>query len=259
MLINNITGTNSLHTNCERDTSTSILGDIHKFILDCNKVASHDKMDVDAIIDFDPNFNTDESEHFDVDDIIEYDPDCDEEFIDGGDNLTLNNENDVILFDPQLVDDKVNYFQDEALSRASFSIRQKIIKIAPCDECKTVLGEAETPFVENCKQILHELKEIVPTLCVDQSLKKKILASIKSTPFGCLGCANHDQEVSQKLKEMCVDFSVTYFIDDINRFLKGSTTVLPINYNTIQKLAFDQFDQKRKKKKIGKYSDIFNS
>lgn len=120
------------------------------------------------------------------------------------------------------------------------------------------MSGVETPFVENCKQILLELKETVPNICVEQSLRKKLLSSIKSSPFGSIGCADHELEVAQKLKEMCVESSVTYLVDDINRFLKGQTRVLPINHNCIQKIAFDQFDQKHKKKKIGKYSDIFN-
>ncbi len=255
MLINNITGTNSLHTNCERDASTSILGDINEFILDCNKEASNYTMHVDEVIEFDPNFQYGPDQEY-LDDMIIYDPDLDEEMISTGNSDVLSNENDLVLFDPQFEDETLNYFQDKGLSRTSSLIRQKMIKSTRCDECKTVW--LESLFIENCKQILCELKEMVPNICIEHPLKKKLLASIQSTPLGPLGCADHDLEMTQKLKEMCVETAVSYFVDDVNRFLKGKVKVLPINHNYIQKLAFDQFDQKRKKKKVGKYSDIFN-
>lgn len=259
MVINNITGTNSLRSNCEQDSSASILSNIHEFILDVNNKQA--AMDVDEVIDFDPNYD-DKSfqEYFDVDSLIVFDPESDEEMVES--NIISNNENrngdGLIVSDAQFENESLSYFENEAISRASNMISQKLMKSTHCLECKNILQTTDT-LVRNCVNVLCGLNKIIHRLCSETSLKKKLLASIESIKTDVMGCPDHYLQMTQKLKELSADQTITSFCYDINSFLSGKRDVLPLNYNHIQKLAFSQYDQKRKKKKIGKYSDIFNS
>lgn len=262
MIINNVTGTNSLHTNCEQDNSTSILENIHEFIVDCNKEVSKDMMDTDEIIAFDPNYHSGfDQEYLDIDDMIVFDPEPDVEMIFTESNVVSKREDadDLIMFDPDFQNDTNNYFENESFARASSVICRKLIKITHCEECKNILHDTETSLIENCTKILRGLSQVIPHICSEQSIKKKLLASIESIKVDTLGCPDHFLQVTQKFKEMSADDSILSFCYDINSYLSGKTTVLTLNHNPIQKLAFHQFDQKRKKRKIGKYSDIFNS
>lgn len=263
MTINNITGTNSLRSNCEQDTSTSILTNIHEFILDCNDEASKGMMEIDEFIAFDPNCELESDQlHVGIDDMIVFDPEPDDEDMDLIESVVIpdnGNVDELILFDPQFDDETLNYFENEAILRDSTVICQKLMKFNHCVECKDVLQTTETSIVRNCMNVLSGLNITIPHFCSEKSLKTKLLAKIESIETGVMGCSDHDLEMIQKMKELSADRAITSFCYDINSFLSGKKEALPLNYNHIQKLAFSQYDSKRKKKKIGKYSDIFNA
>ncbi len=262
MTINNITGSNSLRSNCERDSSTSILSNIHEFILDHDKKGFVD-MDTDDCIVFDPMYESgpDEVENG-VNDFFVYNPDSDEE-MDLANCKVVSKSNDVnelIIFDPQIEDVELDSFGDTCISQSSRVICQKLarlIKFNQCIECKTNLKTDENVLLQNCSKVLCSLNEIIPHICTENNLKKKLIGKISS--IDTLGCQNHNLEINLKIKELCVDHAINAFNHNINQFLSGKVDALPANCNHIQKLAFAAYDQKRKKKKIGKYSDIFNS
>lgn len=107
--------------------------------------------------------------------------------------------------------------------------------------------------------VLCGLIKIIPHFCSENHLKKKLIANIESINISILGCPDHNLEITQKTKELCADNIIVSFCYDINSYLSGKKYILPEDHNHIQKLAFDAYDQKRKKKKVGKYSDLFNA
>ncbi|XP_037039348.1 uncharacterized protein LOC119076598 [Bradysia coprophila] len=261
MVINNITGTNSLHSNCEQDQSVSILQHIHDFVVSCNKEPSAVASNVDEIIAFDPieNYSSDhENCDNDMEEMIVFEPRH-------NDNITLveskvashmANFDDLIVFDPQPENELESYFEIGSLSRISGSIYRKLIKPIHCQNCKNVLPMIETSFIENCTKVFRRLNCAIPHICFETSLKKKLITNVESIATDTMGCPDHDLEMTLKMKELCVYEAITSFCYDINRYLSGKINVLPMGHNHIQELAIIH---KRKTKKIGKYSDIFNS
>ncbi len=254
MTINNITGTNSLRSNCEQDHSTSIVENIHEFILGCNKEPPKDTMEFDEFIAFDPIDNGESNQEcYGSDEMVVFE--CDEEM-----NLIETNaathHDEVIVLDLQLENETSSYFESQALSLAACSIYRKMMKFNHCLECKNVLQETEATFIQNCVTILRKLDDIIPHLCSEYSVKKKLLANIESITTDTMGGPDHDLEMALKMKELSAGYILQHFCDDVNRFLSGKTDVLPINNNHIQELAIIH---RRKKKRIGKHSDIFNS
>lgn len=253
MTVNNITGTNSLHSNCERDESTSILENIHEFINGCNNEQSEDAMNVDEFIEYDPICESDQ-EYYEVDEIVVFAPDCDEEIL--IETKAVSHNDELIAFDPEFENETTSYFESEALSRAACSIFRKLMKFTHCLECKNVLQSSEHTFVQDCTKVLRKLSKIIPYLCIEYSVKKRLIANIESITTDTMGCPDHHLEMTLKMKELSGGHILQSFCDDVNRFLDGKVDVLPFNHNKIQELAIVH---KRKHKKIGKHSDIFNS
>lgn len=332
MNINNFTGTNSLHTNCQPDKSKPILTHLHEFITEFEPQSNDSSNEVSKNINevnvFSPQFNqkvhfsegeaisnvidademilydpeSDEEVNFavaeatsnvmDVDEMILYDPECDEEvnfsqveaisnimdldemvFLDPESDeeeihfieseATLSDTDNMIVTDPQFEKEGlINFIESEAISQASKHTSQKLMKCTNCEECKRNLvtitendSGTEAIFVRHCSNILFSLSDAIPRICSEESIKKKLMLHIESIKIDSIGCPEHDIEIIQKMKQICVDHTVTIFCSDINNILSGKTKVLPVNHDPIQKLAYEH---KAKKKKIGKYSDIFN-
>lgn len=255
MTINNITGTNSLHSNCEQDQSISILENMHEFVLGCKKEPLKDAMDVDEFIAYDPNCDGEyDHEYYDIDEMVVFVPECDEEMNEIESRAAYHEE--LIVFDPETANETLSFLEGEALHLASCSIFQKLMKFTHCLECKNVLQTTEITFIQNCMNVLRKLSQIIPHLCVEYSLKKKLISNIESITTEAMGCPEHDLEKTLKMKELSAGYVIQSFCDDVNRFLSGKINVLPYNNNHIQELAIIH---KRKNKRIGKHSDIFNS
>lgn len=264
MTIINISGSNSLHANCQPDQSTPILDNIHDFIskckdqsIDTNNLSNNQIfMDVDDIIVFDPQYEeeveTELVNYKDLNTMIAYDPESDL----SDEERSLTERQDTIAFNAQSLETKVDFIEYEAISHASSLICQKLIKFTKCEECKNNFQSiAETVLISSVEKVLCRLNEIIPHICFEDSLKKKLLNHIQSIKIDFIGCSEHDQEISQKIKNLGADHIILTFCNDINKILSGKTETLPINHNHIQKLAYEQ---RIKKKRIGKYTDIFN-
>lgn len=242
MAINNITGTNSLRSNCEPDKSTAILTSIHEFISDYKT----------------PSNNSSNSELSNIDDMDELN------LIEREVMLDVDDVDKIIAFDPQFGKEELNFLEIEAFSHASSMISQKLMKSTSCDECKINLQlitendmfcTNETIFVRNCNNVFRGLACIIPHICSEPSLKKKLVHHIRLIEMDLIGCLEHDFEMAHKMKQLCADHTIKTFCHKINSFLSGKAEVLPANHNLIEKLAYEL---KNKKKRIGKYTDIFN-
>lgn len=261
MVINNITGTNSLHSNCEQDQSVSVLDNIHDFVLGCNKDPSTVTCNTDSIIAFDPidQYPSDQEQTLisDIDELVVFEPLVNDTIVVESKAVShMVKADDLVVFDPEVGNETNNYFETGALSRVAGSIYRKLMKSTQCKDCKLALDIMETIFVENCTKIFRRLNKAIPHICFETSLKKKLLTNIESIATDTIGCPDHGLEMTLKLKELCTYEAITYFCYDINRYLSGKINILPINHNHIQEQAIIH---KRKTKRIGKYSDIFSS
>lgn len=229
------------------------------------QVALHDMVNyIDEIIVFDPESDeesrlTKGQTFINVNEMIVFDPESDEESNSIKSEAFIDAE-DIIVFDPEFEKNELNFNESEALSHASNLILQKLMKFTSCEECKNRLqlleeNATETLFIQNCKKILCGLNEVIPHICAEKSLKKKLIEHIQSIKIDIIGCLEHNDEIERKMKELCSLNAINAFCYDINNLLSGKTDTLPITYNPMQKLAYDM---KQKKKNIGKYTDIFN-
>lgn len=235
MTINNVTGTNSLNANCQPDASTPMISNIHDFML---KLSCEDDRNIDSENN---NINFD----LDIDDIIAYDPQSDEDECEA--LLDVN-----LIIDFDFDQRELNLIESESISQTSISILQKLMKFVHCEECKDRLSSIsendninDTTFTRNCNKVLRCLNEIIPHICTENLLKKKLVEYTHAIEIDFIGCSEHNDVIVQKMKLMCADCTIKTFCYDINKFLSGKTRTLPDNYNHMQKLAYD--DRQKKK------------
>lgn len=298
MTINNITGGNSLQSNCQPDQCSAMLTNIHDFITVCKgeSVNSHKvtknpspvDMEVDELTLFDPQPYCE-----DLNRMIDFDPEPDlsddelslpltnihalthdrkiQSVRIGPNNVSENpievdeNFNAIIDFDPQFetedttqsLETKIELISREAISQDSRVICQKLFKKTKCVECKInfeLMDENATLL--SVERVLSSLNKIIPDICYQESLKEKLLNEIESLQIHFIGCSVHNEEIPQKIKNLSADHVILTFANNINNILSGKTQTLPHNPNYMQKLAYEQ---RIRKKRIGKYSDIFSA
>lgn len=249
MIVNNITGTNSLQSNCQPDQSTAMLTNIHEFITVCQETCQESdsidannasEMNLDEVTFFDSPKNLSDCDH--LESMIVFDPQSERE--------------EAINFDTELCGTEVDLIKFEAISHDSSRICQKLFKTTKCEECKNNFELMdETAALLSIENVLRSLNEIIPKICFEDSLKKKLTKHIESMRIHFIGCSDHNQEIDQKIKNLAADHVILTFCNDISKILSGKIQVLPDNPNFIQKLAYEEG---KKKNRIGKYSDVFN-
>ncbi len=277
MIINNITGGNSLHSNCQPDQSSSMLTNIHDFISECRGQRNPTVMDVQidnpSLFGDERNFNT-----TDVPDENFYtynmrgSSTTPQSLNSGPGNENLLNfrdeedENMMIDFDPEFerIDDfdfgevseraRAELISRESVSHASSRICQKIFKFTKCEECKAnfdLMDEASA--LQSVERVLKSLYTIIPEICHQNLLKKQLMQRISSIQILFIGCEEHNDEIIQKIKTLCASQAIQTFANNINGILSGKVAKLPDKPTIIQKVAYAD---RTKKKRIGKYSDI---
>lgn len=239
MTINNITGTNSLKSNCQPDQSSGMLSDIHKFITLCQEQSLEPN---NSMVNFDDTTFFDcgpESQNCDSDDLnlmIAYHPELElEETID--------------------IESELRKIEVGAISISSSRICQKIFKTTKCEECRSnfeLMDELTT--LSRIGNVLSSLNAIIPYICSERFIKKKLMNHIRPMKTNLIGCSDHNEEIDEKIKKFAVDKVILTFCNDVNKILSGKTKTLPDNPNIVQKLALAH---KTRKRGIGKYSDKF--
>lgn len=243
MMINNITGSSSLHTNCEPDDSTAILANVHDFISQCKDQSTDGMGDLDIPIDYERFVDSDDSVDF-------------HSLPEGEDRLMKFEEVNTFNSDLSLVKTKLNLIESEAGSHNAAKVCQKVFKHMKCDSCRdhlNLMGDAG--LITTVQEVLCKIHEKIPSICFEHELKEKLLTHIQSIDIDPIGCREHEDELAIKIKKSAVDQAISLFCSDVNKILSGTITILPDNPNSIQKLAFEH---RRKKRGIGKHSDIFN-
>lgn len=265
MTINNITGGNSLHSNCQPDQcSSSMLTNIHDFITECkgqskSNDVSKNPNPMNIEIDNHTSFGVEPKSQI-IGPMIASENQI---LVDIEDDEDLNT---IIVFEPetngssnvdeQLLESRIELINRGAISNASSRICQKMFKFTKCVECKQHFELMdETSALLSVERVLTSLNIIIPDICHQDSLKQKLIKEIPSVQIHFIGCSDHNEEIIQKIKNLCVAQVIQSFSDNINNILSGKIKTLPDNPNYLQKLAYEE---RMRKKYIGKYSDIYN-
>lgn len=232
--IKNLTSAHSIKSNCEADTSTPLITNLRKFFLNYDNVDTPDSNENDSDDDED-----DERYNDDV-----FDP----------------------LHNFSVAD--VNFISSEAIANASGSICEKMLKITKCINCRKTL---EMPWKKNDKSVsetlkqpsdllknnfqklVHGINDVLPNICVEKCLKRKLLEQLEKIELDAIGCEEHDEVVGRNLKKQTALYGIVTFTKNVNDLLSGKNITLPPNYNYLEELAHI-FN--KKKKRIGKQSDI---
>lgn len=147
MIINNITGSNSLNANCEPDLSVPLLNNVHAFFLDYKHKKS--------------TKSNSGSSHSDETNILE-----------------------AIIFDPQFTESELKYTEKQAICDSSNLIYNKLLQATACQECRNNLqyssnnsgdvcvNNPSTAFIINFQQIFSKINQMIPDICSEKSLKK---------------------------------------------------------------------------------------
>lgn len=230
MVINNLTCQSSVGSNCEEDKFIPLLSNINEMVLDYQE----------------------QTEQTDDD----------------------NKENEVdmleaIVFDTLFGEKELNFVETESISNQSSVICQKIMQLTNCDDCKSSLQEPSVlleksgmdiispsqAFKTQFETVFCGLNIVIPHLCFEKSVKKKVLSHIETIQVSSIGCVEHCNEMAKIFKDLTANYALKRFCTNINSILSGKTSILPLNPNIIQEKALIF---RLKRKRIGKYSDIFN-
>lgn len=227
IILNNLTTPKSTSTNCEQDESFALLTDVHELIVQRMASASADEThELDAPLQ------------------------------------------DVIMFDPQFTKTELNFFEQESLSRNSTLICSKVAARSFCETCRSTLlrsdNDYDSPtsiFISFFQKVFRVAVQIVPSFAEEKFLKKILVPEVKKVLTGeddgkGIGCVEHNTEIIDRIVECTVVYAITVFCKSVNDLLYGKLRELPSDPNPIEELAHEFW---KKKKRIGKHSDIFSA
>lgn len=227
--MNDLTSKHSFAGNCEEDDNTSLLESVRE------------------LYDMDDIPKNDESEECDKDE-----PSIDLE-------VTID----------QLVE--LKFIENEALVFESSKICNSILISAKCEVCKGTL-EACCPlkehgiitandiniplltypsllFMGRFRLIFKSVETILPFICHEKNLLRKLMSSLDNIDLDGVGCEEHTPVIALKLKQGTAKLCLTNFIKEINGILSKKIIEPKSNQTVIEKKAFEIL---RKKKGVGK-------
>lgn len=250
MLLNNISTTNSLQSNCQPDQSTAMLPNIHEFITEFKNQPLQSfepkTQNITPSVVFDPEVEM--MPNYALNTMILFEPQIDESGADAGHEEEIN-------LGLGAAGAEVRVIDTQTISNFCSRICQKLIKTTKCMECKDIFQLMdENDAILSVEQIYRRVNETIPTICHEAPLKKKLLEHIQPQSVHIVGCAEHTEEIEIKTKSLIIDDVIRSFCNDINKILANKTQSLPDDYNDVQEIALAH---RNKNKGIGKYSDIF--
>lgn len=260
MVINNITGTNSLYSNCQPDDSKAILSNIHDFITVCQE-QPHDPVPYPVLDSLDcanaSLFAESESDEWDeCDSMIYFEPEVEDDQSVSIVPDIRSKADETIHQHSQFLETNPDFSEPNVISSQTNRICQKIYKATSCEECREnfELMDHDATLL-SVEKLLRSLDKSIAGICYHDSIKKKLINSIQDTNIHFVGCPEHIDVLERKVKSLAVDQIVLSFCSNINKILSGKINILPDKPSLIQRLAFEH---RNKKKGIGKFSDKFN-
>lgn len=240
----------SIKSNCEPDSATPLLTDIHILLNSKNienrnsETASNSSNNTDPI-------NVDSESLNRVNDNVvgfemgSYDP---------------------IIFDPEFTEKNLDAIEQEAVFDISKHVFVKLLDLTDeCDLCRENLESSLNPsddsvripsmsFTDNFKKIFCNIDQCLESICSEKCVKAKVLESLDGVELKKMGCISHYVHVERKFKEFATLFCIISFCKRINDILGNKIQIYSNNFNLMEQLAFDFV---RKGKKVGKHSDVF--
>lgn len=232
IILNNLTSSKSRSTNCEQDGSSALLTDVH-----------------DLIVQRMTNMDSQHQHHTDA------------------------SFQDIITFDPQFTKAELSFFEHESLSKNSNLICSKVVARSFCENCRRTLlcsGPSTTGydlqypspiFIALFQKVYRIAIQVVPSFSEEKLLKKILTIEVKKKLIEendgkGVGCADHNEEIFDTIIDCTIVYAITVFCKNVNNFLYGKVRELPLDANPIEELAHEFW---KKKKRIGKHSDIFSA
>lgn len=225
-ILNNLTSSNSMKSNCEKDNSTSLLNNFDRIVLKgTNQVlGTASERPIDSCNEQDPL--------------------------------------DLILFDPQLPE--IDVVETEVLTFISSLICDDLLKDIDCELCinslQTVskgsvhdilssnLSYPSETFISNLKKVWYGMAGLLPNLCVAIPLKKTLVSNVNNIRIIYrMGCRKHNKYIKKILLNITAVHAIKAFCTTINDLLSNKTKVLPEHCKGIQiyEVAF-AFRKKRR-------------
>lgn len=256
MVINNITGTNSLRSNCQPDESSSILSNVHEFISMCQDLPT-DTNGV-SLVQSMPSGNDDVSLYAEVQwetdglsSMILFEPEDDDDICSSTDIQPRTGE--TMDSDSEFLETNVELSQLEVGSFDATWVVQNFFRTTSCKECRENFDLTDrNATLVSIQRLIEHLNSKIADICSEESLKAKLHASVEGLKVHVIGCSDHTDVIERKVKFLSVDRVVLTFCNNINKILSGKIESLPDKATPIQKLAFQH---RIKKKGIGKHSD----
>lgn len=272
ILVNNLNSGTSLNSNCEPDFSKPLVNNVHELLLKNKEMVERDTQNkIQESIKSNPlelvisdsqalaDFNPDELIIFEPEELFSFDPD-DPTFFDPQ-QLASFSPDEMIVFEPEVPNMDFSITEDEAILRLCGTVCRKLVEKTNCSRC---IDYFETPsdfdqilyknpssaFIKSFKILYYFSAQIIPDLCSEKSLKSKIVEQLVKAKFDEIGCSEHKNEVTIKMKDLAANSAIKDFNNNINNLLSGKITSLPRGSNDMFKLALD-FRNKGKHK--GKY------
>lgn len=229
LILNDLTSKHSIAGNCEEDDNTSLLENVRE-LYDMGELSENDESN-----------------------------ECDQ---------------DEPAIDLQVTIDELaelKFIENEALVFESSKICMSISKSAQCEVCKGTL-EARCPlkehgiitahdtniplltypsllFMGRFKLIFKSVETILPFICHEKNLLRKLISSLDNIDLRGIGCEEHRSVIALKLKQGTAKLCLTNFIKEINCILSKKIIEPKSNETVIEKKAFEIL---RKKKGVGK-------
>lgn len=230
LIVSNLSAKHSIRSNCQDDKGFALLQNV---------------IDI-----YDMDFEDSEDEFEDDEDIIQ---------------LDIDNE-EVIL----------NFLADEALVFESANACRNVLLITKCSACKNTLeayssltqhgvlkkfeitsdGENRITyptllFTSNFKLLFKKVQTLLPFICHEKLLSRKLIKSLDMDALVGLGCREHWSDISQKIKKVTVKLNIDIFRKEINNILRKNIVEPFENQQDIYSKAF-----KTQKKGVGKHAQM---
>lgn len=239
MIINNLSSGSSLSANCEEDFAKPLLNNFHELLL---HYKSKSKTDHDI-----PKTHAELA-------------------------------NDIIIFDPEISKTDLSYVEDEAITYISSVACRKLLEKTNCTQCiddlqtssdlkaheiinkfnpsdEILYKKPSLIFMKTFKRLFDVSSQLIPDLCSENSLKSKIVNHLDNEEITEVGCCEHKEVITKRLKDYAAYYSIIEFCKNINNLLSGKIKSLPINSSHMLELALSF---REKGKHYGKHSDKFS-
>ncbi|KAJ6603636.1 hypothetical protein Bhyg_15484 [Pseudolycoriella hygida] len=194
--VKNLNSTHSIKSNCEPDTSTTLLTDLKNFFLNydniLNETASNDSGDDD-------------------------------------------DDTESAVFDPLHIftNKDVDFITNETTSNAASAVCDKFLKIVKCANCQETIKNEEygngmlkrqyDVFNKNFSKLLNMVNPLLPDVCTEKLLRKNLSDKLNEIDIDVIGCSDHHDVLEAKLKEQVAMYSIVNFTKNINNLLNDVT------------------------------------